>query len=143
MFQLWVICTRDISLVAVGRRTEVGGFYFCKPYSVWSNEDFSTYPRDERRDLGLLEAAGADIVFIPTVEEMYPSGNVTDITVKSRLTKILCAKSRPTHFDGVTNLGVRLFCLVKPDYAFFGRKDVMTDLPSLREWRRICELVQR
>lgn len=114
-----------LSLVAeCRRRTEVVVVsIFVNPTQFGPNEDFSTYPRDERRDLGLLETAGADIVFIPTVEEMYPSGNVTDITVKSRLTKILCAKSRPTHFDGVTNVVSRLFCLVKPDYAFFGRKD--------------------
>ncbi len=96
---------------------------FVNPTQFAPGEDFETYPRDEARDLVMLESAGVDMVFLPTVEELYPEGNSTDITVKSTLTKKLCGKTRPTHFDGVTNVVGRFFCIVKPDKAFFGRKD--------------------
>ncbi len=96
---------------------------FVNPTQFAPGEDFETYPRDEAHDLAMLESAGVDMVFLPTVEELYPEGNSTDITVKSTLTKKLCGKTRPTHFDGVTNVVGRFFCIVKPDKAFFGRKD--------------------
>lgn len=96
---------------------------FVNPTQFGPNEDFECYPRDERRDLSLLEKAGADIVFLPGVEDIYPSGNATDIVLNSPITRRLCAKTRPTHFNGVTNVVSRLLCLIKPDYAFFGRKD--------------------
>lgn len=96
---------------------------FVNPTQFGPNEDFESYPRDERHDIGMLENAGVDIVFIPTVTEIYPEGNVTNIVLHSDITHRLCAKTRPTHFDGVTNVVSRLFCLIKPDFAFFGRKD--------------------
>lgn len=96
---------------------------FVNPTQFGPNEDFESYPRDERHDLEMLRQAGADIVFIPAVSEIYPEGNVTNIVLHSDITRRLCAKTRPTHFDGVTNVVSRLFCLIKPDYAFFGRKD--------------------
>ncbi len=96
---------------------------FVNPTQFGPNEDFDSYPRDEARDAELLRAAGADIMFVPTVSEMYPEGNSTDIVLTSGIKTKLCAKTRPTHFDGVTNVVARLLCLVKPDKAFFGRKD--------------------
>ncbi|MDO4753634.1 MAG: pantoate--beta-alanine ligase [Bacillota bacterium] len=96
---------------------------FVNPTQFGPNEDFESYPRDEKRDLEMLEKAGADIVFVPTVKEIYPEGNATDIVLHSDITRKLCAKTRPTHFDGVTNVVSRFLCLVKPHYAFFGRKD--------------------
>lgn len=114
-----------ISLVETSKhRTDITVVsIFVNPTQFGPNEDFESYPRDERRDLEMLEHAGADIVFIPTAAEMYPEGNVTDIVLHSDITKKLCAKTRPTHFNGVTNVVSRFFCLIKPDYAFFGRKD--------------------
>lgn len=95
---------------------------FVNPLQFGPNEDFASYPRDERRDLELAEREGADIVFIPSVEEMYPEPIRTQVAVSS-LTTQLCGASRPGHFDGVTTVVSKLFNIVQPDYAFFGLKD--------------------
>lgn len=95
---------------------------FVNPLQFGPNEDFSSYPRDEQRDLELAEREGADIVFIPSVEEMYPQPIRTQVSVSS-LTTQLCGASRPGHFDGVTTVVSKLFNMVQPDYAFFGLKD--------------------
>ncbi|WP_342561783.1 pantoate--beta-alanine ligase [Paenibacillus sp. FSL R7-0345] len=95
---------------------------FVNPLQFGPNEDYASYPRDEARDLELAEREGADIVFIPSVEEMYPHPTLTKISVSS-LTTRLCGASRPGHFDGVTTVVSKLFNMVQPDYAFFGLKD--------------------
>ncbi|WP_245237500.1 pantoate--beta-alanine ligase, partial [Paenibacillus ihuae] len=95
---------------------------FVNPLQFGPNEDFASYPRDEARDLELAEREGADIVFIPSVEEMYPQPIRTKVSVSS-LTTRLCGASRPGHFDGVTTVVSKLFNIVQPDYAFFGLKD--------------------
>ncbi|MCL6602348.1 MAG: pantoate--beta-alanine ligase [Paenibacillus sp.] len=95
---------------------------FVNPLQFGPNEDFESYPRDEKRDLELAEREGADIVFIPTVEVMYPSPIRTKVMVSS-LTTQLCGASRPGHFDGVTTVVSKLFNMVQPDYAYFGLKD--------------------
>ncbi|WP_042204304.1 pantoate--beta-alanine ligase [Paenibacillus camerounensis] len=95
---------------------------FVNPLQFGPNEDYASYPRDEARDLELAEREGADIVFIPSVEEMYPQQALTTISVAS-LTTRLCGASRPGHFDGVTTVVNKLFNMVQPDYAFFGLKD--------------------
>ncbi|WP_423802810.1 pantoate--beta-alanine ligase [Paenibacillus auburnensis] len=95
---------------------------FVNPLQFGPNEDFASYPRDEVRDLELAEREGADIVFIPSVEEMYPQPIRTKVSVSS-LTTQLCGASRPGHFDGVTTVVSKLFNIVQPDYAFFGLKD--------------------
>nr|WP_310829298.1 pantoate--beta-alanine ligase [Paenibacillus typhae] len=95
---------------------------FVNPLQFGPNEDFASYPRDEARDLELAEREGADIVFIPSVEEMYPQPIRTKVSVSS-LTTQLCGASRPGHFDGVTTVVSKLFNMVQPDYAFFGLKD--------------------
>ncbi|UQZ32373.1 pantoate--beta-alanine ligase [Paenibacillus sp. PK3_47] len=95
---------------------------FVNPLQFGPNEDFASYPRDEARDLELAEREGADIVFIPGVEEMYPEPTRTTVSVSS-LTTQLCGASRPGHFDGVTTVVNKLFNMVQPDYAFFGLKD--------------------
>lgn len=96
---------------------------FVNPTQFGPNEDFEAYPRDEAHDLKLLENAGVDYVFIPTVDQIYPANNATDVLVTGSLTKGLCANTRPTHFAGVTNVVSRLFNIVRPDKAFFGQKD--------------------
>ncbi|WP_379129287.1 pantoate--beta-alanine ligase [Paenibacillus sp. sgz500958] len=95
---------------------------FVNPLQFGPNEDFASYPRDEQRDLELAEREGADIVFIPSVEVMYPTPTRTKVMV-SGLTTQLCGASRPGHFDGVTTVVNKLFNMVQPDYAFFGLKD--------------------
>lgn len=95
---------------------------FVNPLQFGPNEDYDSYPRDEHRDLELAEREGVDIVFIPSVEEMYPQPTRTSVSV-SELTTRLCGASRPGHFNGVTTVVNKLFNIVQPDYAFFGLKD--------------------
>lgn len=95
---------------------------FVNPLQFGPNEDYDSYPRDENRDLELAEREGVDIVFIPSVEEMYPQPTRTTVSV-SELTTRLCGASRPGHFNGVTTVVNKLFNIVQPDYAFFGLKD--------------------
>ncbi|MGF7049907.1 pantoate--beta-alanine ligase [Paenibacillus sp. DS2015] len=95
---------------------------FVNPIQFGPGEDYETYPRDEERDLALAERHGIDIVFIPTVQEMYPKQVKTKIVV-SELTSLLCGASRPGHFDGVTTVVSKLINIIKPNRAFFGLKD--------------------
>ncbi|MFC6332249.1 pantoate--beta-alanine ligase [Paenibacillus septentrionalis] len=95
---------------------------FVNPMQFGPNEDLERYPRDEERDLALAASCSTDIVFLPTVEEMYPSKPLTSITVRS-VTERLCGASRPGHFDGVGLVVSKLFHLVQPDRAYFGMKD--------------------
>lgn len=95
---------------------------FVNPIQFGPGEDYETYPRNEEQDLALAERKGVDIVFIPTVEEMYPTPTKTTIRV-SEVTQLLCGASRPGHFDGVTTVVSKLFHIVQPDQAYFGLKD--------------------
>lgn len=95
---------------------------FVNPTQFGPNEDFSKYPRTLERDCELLEKEGVDLVFTPSVNEMYPDGAVTYVTVEG-MSDRLCGKSRPGHFRGVTTVVSKLFNIVEPDLAFFGQKD--------------------
>jgi pantoate--beta-alanine ligase len=95
---------------------------FVNPIQFGPNEDFDSYPRDEARDVETARVQGVDIVFIPSVEEMYPQQTQTTVSVSS-LTDRLCGASRPGHFDGVTTVVSKLFNIVQPQRAFFGMKD--------------------
>lgn len=95
---------------------------FVNPTQFGPNEDYAKYPRSFERDCKMLEQEGADLVFAPTVDEMYPKGAVTYVTVEGMSEK-LCGKSRPGHFRGVTTVVLKLFSAVEPDKAFFGQKD--------------------
>ncbi|PZT54493.1 pantoate--beta-alanine ligase [Paenibacillus silvae] len=95
---------------------------FVNPIQFGPNEDFDSYPRDEARDVETARNEGVDIVFIPSVEEMYPLPTQTTVSV-SRITERLCGASRPGHFDGVTTVVSKLFNIVQPQKAFFGMKD--------------------
>jgi pantoate--beta-alanine ligase len=100
----------------------VAASIFVNPTQFGPNEDFSKYPRTFERDCEALDKEGVSIVFAPVVEEMYPSGAVTYVTVEG-LSEKLCGKSRPGHFRGVTTVVSKLFHIVEPDVAFFGQKD--------------------
>lgn len=95
---------------------------FVNPLQFGPGEDLAKYPRDFAGDRGLLEQEGVDFLFVPSVEEMYPAGAVTYVTVESLGDK-LCGRSRPGHFRGVTTVVSKLFHIVEPDLAFFGQKD--------------------
>ena len=95
---------------------------FVNPTQFGPTEDLSRYPRDEARDLALLEVEGVDAVFIPAVAEMYPDGFDTYVTVE-HLTQRLEGASRPTHFRGVTTVVMKLLQIAQPDRAYFGQKD--------------------
>lgn len=95
---------------------------FVNPLQFGPGEDYASYPRDEDRDLALARAEGVTVVFIPSVEEMYPEGQETTVRV-GRLGEIVEGESRPGHFTGVATVVAKLFNLVRPDVAFFGQKD--------------------
>ena len=96
---------------------------FLNPTQFAPGEDLSTYPSSIEADLSACEARGADLVFIPTVETMYPGGAITTSVTVSGLTETLCGPSRPTHFAGVCTVVAKLLNIVLPDKAFFGQKD--------------------
>lgn len=96
---------------------------FVNPTQFAPGEDFETYPRNLDRDYKMAVKAGADIIFHPSVDEMYISGASTYVTVEGDITTKLCGASRPTHFKGVTTVVNTLFNIVKPDRAYFGQKD--------------------
>ena len=100
----------------------VAASIFVNPLQFGPNEDFAKYPRNFERDRELLEQEGVELLFAPSVEEMYPAGAVTYVTVEG-LSEKLCGKSRPGHFRGVTTAVSKLFHIVEPDTAFFGQKD--------------------
>jgi pantoate--beta-alanine ligase len=95
---------------------------FVNPTQFGVGEDFEAYPRDLTRDSEIAAQAGANIIFHPTVEEMYPSGYRTYVNVEG-ITNKLCGTSRPGHFRGVTTIVSKLFHMVKADRAYFGQKD--------------------
>ncbi len=95
---------------------------FVNPIQFGPNEDFDRYPRDEARDLALLEGAGVDAAFIPTVSEMYPPGFQTHVEVE-KLPQHLCGLKRPGHFRGVATVVLKLFTACIPQFAAFGAKD--------------------
>jgi pantoate--beta-alanine ligase len=95
---------------------------FVNPLQFGPNEDLAKYPRALERDCELLEREKVDIVFTPSVDDMYPKNAVTYVTVEGMSEK-LCGRSRPGHFRGVTTVVAKLFYIVEPELAFFGQKD--------------------
>jgi pantoate--beta-alanine ligase len=95
---------------------------FVNPAQFGEGEDFSKYPRDLTRDADLAIAEGVDYLFTPSVEEIYPEAYATYVEVKN-LSDVMCGKSRPSHFQGVTTVVMKLFHIVLPLFAVFGQKD--------------------
>jgi pantoate--beta-alanine ligase len=95
---------------------------FVNPLQFAPTEDLDKYPRPLERDAGMLEQLGVDLLFLPTVDEMYPPGAQTHVQVNELSTK-LDGASRPGHFRGVATVVTKLFEIVRPDCAFFGQKD--------------------
>ena len=93
---------------------------FVNPTQFAANEDLTRYPRDEARDAKLAEAAGIDILFAPSVDEMYPDGYATWVDVGETGAE---GSARPAHFRGVATVCMKLFNIVRPQVAYFGQKD--------------------
>jgi pantoate--beta-alanine ligase len=105
-----------------GRR--VVASVFVNPLQFGPNEDYAAYPRTPDDDAALLEAQGVDVLFLPTVDEMYPQGVAGSTIVDvPELSGILCGAVRPGHFQGVATVVVKLLNLVQPDVGIFGEKD--------------------
>lgn len=105
-----------------GRQGAVVVSIFVNPTQFGPKEDFSKYPRPWRQDLAVCREAGADLVFHPSVEEMYaPDASI--LVDETRLSPGLCGESRPGHFRGVCTVVSKLFLIVQPDIAVFGEKD--------------------
>jgi pantoate--beta-alanine ligase len=113
-----------LSLVQAARASchVVAASIFVNPTQFGPNEDLDKYPRSYERDRQLLQREGVDLLFAPSVDEMYPQGAVTWVTVEGMSGK-LDGQSRPGHFRGVTTVVAKLFHVVDPDAAFFGQKD--------------------
>ncbi|MFY9702894.1 MAG: pantoate--beta-alanine ligase [Terriglobales bacterium] len=95
---------------------------FVNPTQFGPAEDLSKYPRQFERDCRLLEQEGVDILFAPSIEEMYPQGAISWVVVEG-LSEKLDGRSRPGHFRGVTTVVAKLFHVIEPDAAYFGQKD--------------------
>ena len=96
---------------------------FVNPTQFGPNEDLDAYPRTLEADCKLAEEKGANVVFAPSPKEMYPSEDDTWVEVTGDVTKVLCGRTRPIHFRGVTTVVTKLFNLAQPDRAYFGQKD--------------------
>jgi pantoate--beta-alanine ligase len=112
------------SLVREARRVSdlVVASIFVNPKQFGPAEDYQRYPRDVRRDRAILGEAGCDIIFHPSVDEMYPPGFSTTVRIEG-LRDVFCGEARPGHFDGVAVVVLKLLLAVVPDAAFFGEKD--------------------
>ena len=100
---------------------------FVNPVQFGPDEDYATYPRDMERDLALLREEGADLVFAPSVEEIFPTGFDTYVEVGS-MGRRLEGEFRPGHFRGVATVVAKLLNIVRPDRAYFGQKDAQQAL---------------
>jgi pantoate--beta-alanine ligase len=114
---------------------------FVNPLQFGPREDFRRYPRDPERDAALLEKEGADILFLPEAEEMYPPGFRTAVEVAGLQDK-LCGGSRPGHFRGVATVVLKLLNIVRPDSVFLGQKDAQ-QVVILRRMAEDLDLVVR
>jgi pantoate--beta-alanine ligase len=132
-----------ISLVRAAMKEcdQVAVSLFVNPFQFGPNEDLAKYPRNFDRDRTLLEQEGVEVLFAPSVEEMYPAGAVTYVAVEG-LSDKLCGRSRPGHFRGVTTVVAKLFNIVRPDLAFFGQKDAAQVAIIRRMVRDLNILVQ-
>lgn len=114
-----------LSLIDTARRSGADSIVvtiFVNPTQFGPNEDFAKYPRDFERDAKLCESKQVDAVFAPEAEEMYPEDSSTWV-IEEKLSQGLCAKTRPTHFRGVTTVVSKLFLATLPHIAVFGQKD--------------------
>lgn len=96
---------------------------FVNPTQFGPKEDYKQYPRSLKKDCQQAENAGADIIFAPEAAALYPDKDMTWVEVTGDIVKVLCGRTRPIHFRGVTTIITKLFHLITPDKAYFGQKD--------------------
>ncbi|MGE3961486.1 MAG: pantoate--beta-alanine ligase [Dehalococcoidia bacterium] len=113
---------RSLMRRARGECDAVLATIFVNPTQFAPGEDYTAYPRREEEDLAICDAEGVDLVFMPSVEDMYPNGATTTVSV-GELSTILEGASRPGHFDGVATVVTKLFAITRPDRGYFGQKD--------------------
>ena len=113
-----------MALVAEARKRAdtVAASIFVNPAQFGPNDDFSRYPRQEEQDLAMLDEAGCDLVWMPPVDDIYPDGFATKVSV-SGVSDRWEGEARPGHFDGVATVVAKLLLAVRPDVAVFGEKD--------------------
>jgi len=107
---------------------------FVNPLQFAPGEDFESYPRDSERDREILTRAGADILFMPSVADIYPRPLLTEVSLPE-LSRTLEGRTRPTHFQGVATVVLKLLHIVWPDRAYFGQKDGQ----QVAVVRRLCD----
>jgi pantoate--beta-alanine ligase len=117
---------------------------FVNPLQFGPNEDFAAYPRTPQDDSKLLTSLGADALFTPEVDDMYPLGQAatTRVVVPAELDNILCGAFRPGHFTGVATIVTKLLNLVQPDVALFGEKDYQQLMIIRRAATDLCMPMQ-
>lgn len=111
---------------------------FVNPTQFAPTEDLAAYPRDPDGDSAVARAEGVDVLVVPTADQMYPAGTRTTVHVDG-ITDVLCGASRPGHFDGVTTVVAKLFSIIGPCRAYFGRKDAQ-QLAVIRRMARDLDL---
>lgn len=110
---------------------------FVNPTQFGPEGDFEGYPRDLERDMKLAEAEGVDVIFVPSVKEIYSDGYSTFVEVEGYLTSTLEGDSRPGHFRGVTTILTKLFNIISPDRSYFGEKDYQQALVARKLVREL------
>ena len=114
-----------LSLIEIAKKQSgfVIASIFVNPLQFNSTSDFDLYPRDESKDTAALESAGVDVLFLPSVEEIYPNGEMKNTHSAGTIGDLYEGQSRKAHFDGMLTVVARLFEIVTPDVAVFGAKD--------------------
>jgi pantoate--beta-alanine ligase len=130
---------RSLMTAAVAAHDLVVVSSFVNPTQFAPNEDLAAYPRDSEGDDAVAVAAGVGLMFRPPVDEMYPDGPPRTTVHVAGLTEVMCGAARPTHFDGVTTVVAKLFSIVGPAHAYFGRKDFQ-QLAVVRRMARDLDL---